>query len=43
MFPLFKLVGEICDKEKKDPLFLYFVTNLIHELTAAMLIFLFCN
>ena len=29
----FKLVGEICDKEKKgNPLFLFFATNLIHEL-----------
>ena len=34
MEPLFKLVGEICDSEEKvDPLFLFFVTNLIHELT----------
>ena len=37
---LFKLVGEICEKEKKgDPLFLFFATNLIHELTRRMLIF----
>ena len=41
MGPLFKLVGEICDKEKKvDPLFLFFVTNLVQELTGRMLIFL---
>ena len=40
MEPLFKLAGEICDKEKKgNPLFLFFVTNLIHELTGRMLIF----
>ena len=37
---LFKLVGEICEKEKKgDPFFLFFATNLIHELTRRMLIF----
>ena len=36
----FKLVGEICDKEKKgNPLFLFFATNLIHELTGMVMIF----
>ena len=32
MGPLFRLVGEICDKVKKvDSLFLFFVANLIHD------------
>ena len=44
MEPLLKLVGEICDKEKKvDPLFLFFVTNLMDELTGGVLISLCCN
>ena len=41
MEPLFKLVGEICGKEQKgDFPFSFFVTDLTHQLTGRMLIFL---
>ena len=40
MGPLLKLISEIFDKEKKgDPLFLFFVANLIYELAGRWLIF----
>ena len=40
MKPLFKLVGEICNKaEKRDPLFLFFVRNVIHQRAGKILIF----
>ena len=40
MGPLFRLVGEICDKEEKgNPLFLFFATNLIHKRTGRLLTF----